>query len=116
MHTHRHARLVGRQCCQCHHHGGVVGLAAYGGAIFAVERHVEDAGAEFFDHFSLQLQAFAHARLNTAVVVTHRQHYAAGLCTQQGFARMNGHCHGVRCAMTNMRGNASSNCPSECGL
>jgi hypothetical protein len=51
----------------------VIAFTAHGRAIFAVQRHVEDASAELFDHLGLQLQAFAHPRLHAAVMVTNRQ-------------------------------------------
>ena len=79
VHAHRHA---GRGCGgqrQFGHQRRVLGFAAHRGAVFAVQRHIEHAGAELLGHLGLQLQAFAHARLDAAVVVAHRQHHGAGL-------------------------------------
>jgi hypothetical protein len=66
----------------------VFGFATDWGAIFAVQGDIEDAGTELLRHLGLQLQAFAHPRFDTAVVVTNRQQNATGLRTQQNVARM----------------------------
>ncbi|GAB3470340.1 hypothetical protein GCM10011496_03330 [Polaromonas eurypsychrophila] len=68
----------------------MLGFAADRRAILAVQRHVEHAGAEFFDHFSLQLQAFAHPCLDAAVVVTDRQKTCCSLGAKEDVAGM---CH-----------------------
>ncbi len=43
------------------------------GSIFTVQSHVKYTNAELLRHVGLQLQAPDHARLYTAVVVTHGQ-------------------------------------------
>jgi hypothetical protein len=52
---------------------GMFGFTAHGRAIFAIERGIKHAGAKLLGHLRLQLQAFAHAHLDTAVVVAHGQ-------------------------------------------
>jgi hypothetical protein len=47
-------------------------LAAHGGTVFTIQGHIKDAGAKLLRHLSLQLQAFAHPRFDTAVMVTDR--------------------------------------------
>ena len=66
----------------------VFGFATDWRAIFAVQGDIKNAGAEFLRHLGLQLQAFAHPRFDTAVMVTNRQRHATGLRTQQNVARM----------------------------
>ena len=70
---------------------GMLGLGADSGTVLAVQRHVEDAGAEPLGKLGLQLQALAHARLDTAVMVTDRQRERASLGPQQYRARMLAH-------------------------
>ncbi len=92
---------------------GMLGLAAHRGAVFAVERDVEHAGAELLGHLGLQRQALAHARFDAAVVVAHRQHDGTGLRAEQHVAWMRGgSAHALRCATMNMRGKASRRLPS----
>ena len=62
--------------------------SANGRAVFAVQCHVKDAGAELLHHLSLQLQAFAHPHFNAAVMVAHRQVSRGGLGAQKNFTRM----------------------------
>jgi len=71
----------GDQCC-------MFGFATDRRTVFAIQGDVKDASAELLGHFRLQLQAFAHPRFHSAVVVTHRQLNATGLRPQQNFARM----------------------------
>jgi hypothetical protein len=66
---------AGRRVClqgQFGHQGSVLGFAAHRGTIFAIQGDIKHASAEFLQHLGLQLQAFAHADLNAAVVVTDR--------------------------------------------
>ena len=74
---------------QRHDQRGMLGLAADRRAVLAIERHVEDAGAELLAHLRLQLQALAHPRLDAAVVVAHRQK-AARLGAEKDCSRMHG--------------------------
>jgi hypothetical protein len=47
VHTHRHAGCSGWATQrQFHHQRGMLGLAAHGGAVFAVQRDIENAGTE----------------------------------------------------------------------
>jgi hypothetical protein len=66
----------------------VFGFATDRCAIFAIQGDIKNAGAELLRHLGLQLQAFAHPRFDTAVMVTNRQLDASGLCSQQNVARM----------------------------
>jgi hypothetical protein len=91
MHPHRHARLGRRGLDQRHHQRGVLGFGTGGRAVLAIERDVEHAGAELFGHLGLQLQALAHARLDAAVVVAHRQRHRAGLGVGEHLAGMAAH-------------------------
>ena len=86
--AHRHARLVAGQRSERHDQGRVLGFTADGRAVFAVQRHVEDAGAELLGHLGLQLQALAHPRLDAAVMVANGQ--GTGLClrAEEDFTRM----------------------------
>ena len=56
-----------------YNHICLIPLAANGGTIFAVQRHVKHADAELLGHVCLQLQAFDHPRFDTAVMVANRQ-------------------------------------------
>jgi len=87
-------RIWGCAQQQGHHQRRMIGLAAHGCAVFAVQRHVKDASTELLTHLGLQLQAFAHARLDAAVVVAHRQNAGSGLSAKKNVARV---LHGVRC-------------------
>ncbi len=78
VHANRHPRFGSRSQQQRHHQGGVVNLTAHRRAIFTVQRHVKNAGAKLRMHVGLQLQTFAHARLDAAVVIADRQ--GAGCC------------------------------------
>jgi len=55
--------------CQLGDQRGMLCLAAHGGTVFTIEGHIKDAGSKLLRHLSLQLQAFAHPRFDTAVVV-----------------------------------------------
>ena len=95
----------------------MLGLAADRGAVLAVERDVEHAGAEFLGHLGLQRQALAHPRLDAAVVVADRQRDGAGLGAEEDLARMRERNVSMLvmlafCATMNMRGKASSSRPS----
>ena len=92
MNAHAHAGFCRRGQGQLANQRGVFGFAASGRAVFAVQRDVKHAGAKFFRHFGLQLQALAHARFHAAVVVAHGQHAPAGLRGQQHAAGMQGKC------------------------
>src|SRR6185369_8116983 len=63
-------------------------------SVLAIERDVEDAGAELLVHLPLQLQAPAHPRLDTAVVVANRQQTGLRLCAKEHFSRVL-HCRSV---------------------
>src|SRR3989344_2519999 len=67
---------------------GVAGFKAGGGAVFAIEGDIKDAGTELLRHLGLQLQALAHARFDAAVVVTDRQEACLRLGAQQHIAWM----------------------------
>jgi len=67
---------------------GMIELSTDGRTVFAVQRHVEHAGAELLGHVRLQLQALDHARFDAAVMVTHRQHTGSALRTEKDVARM----------------------------
>jgi hypothetical protein len=86
--THSHTGIRCSAKRQLGDQGSVFGFTAHGGAIFAVEGHIKNADSELLGHLSLQLQAFAHPRFDTAVMVTNRQQNACGLRTQQDVARM----------------------------
>ena len=94
VHTRCHAGTGGCGQQQRNHQRGVISLAAHGRAVFAVQRDVKHAGAELLAHLGLQLQAFAHARLNAAVVVANRQNAGCGLSAKKNVTRV---LHGVRC-------------------
>ena len=94
MNTRCHAGTRGCGQQQRDHQRGVISLATHGRAVFAVQCDVKDAGAELLAHLGLQLQAFAHARLNAAVVVAHRQYAGRSLSALKNVARV---LHGVRC-------------------
>ena len=88
---HRNARIGASGFCgQCQfgHQRCMLGFATDWRAVFAIQGDIKNASAELLHHFCLQLQAFAHPRLHSAVVVTHRQLHAGGLCSQQNVARM----------------------------
>ena len=72
MHPHGNPCVVRSLQRQRHHHGSVFCFPPHGCTVFAVQCHVEDAGTKLFGHFCLQLQAFAHPRLDAAVMVTDR--------------------------------------------
>src|SRR5665647_1331348 len=84
-------------------------LAAHRGAVLAVERHVEDAGAELLAHLRLQLQALAHPRLDPAVVVAHREKPGGGLGAEQNCSRMR---HRQRADQSRWATPACSSCSS----
>ena len=90
VHSHRDSRI--RVCAQCQfrHQCCVLGFAADGRAVFAIQGDIEHAHAKLLLHLSLQLQAFAHARFDTAVVIANRQHHRTRLCALQHIARMLG--------------------------
>src|SRR3569832_740253 len=88
-------------------------FTADGRAVLAVERDVEHARTELVDHVLLQLQALAHARLDAAVVVAHRQRNGAGLRAEQRFAGVHARVHDFFRATKKRRGKASSRLPSE---
>ncbi len=94
VHPHPHARRHRRRQIealqQLDHQGRVLGLAAYRGAVFAVERDVEHAAAVALAVLGLQRQALAHARRHAAVMVTHRQQALAGLRAHQQVAWVHG--------------------------
>ena len=121
MHPGRDARAGGRITRQGGDQFGMGALLAHRSAVFAVQRDVEHAVAEFGSHLGLQGQALAHAGLDAAVVVADRQHHGPGLCFEQGLRRMDegrgGVCvgsqgHAERCATMKRRGKASSRRPS----
>jgi hypothetical protein len=113
MHAHAdaHAGLGGQR--QFGDERGMVGLAAHGSAVFAVEGDVEHAGAELLGHLGLEREALLHARFDAAVVVAHGQRHGASLRAEQHFTRMGCVRHALLfCATMNMRGKASSRLPS----
>ncbi len=95
MNTHRHAGACASLGHQRRHQRCMVGLAAYRRAVLAVQRHIKHAGAELLAHLGLQLQAFAHPCLDTAVVVTDRQKTCCGLGAKEDVARV-GHLYVFR--------------------
>ena len=94
MYTNRHTGIGGGAGCQAEHQLSVVLFATHGRTIFAIEGDVHNANAKFLVQLGLQLQAFAHARLNAAVVVANRQNAGCGLSAKKNVARV---LHGVRC-------------------
>ena len=88
MNAHPHPCAVGRGHGKLGHEQRVLGLAADRRTVFAVQRDVEHAGAELLGHLGLQLQALAHARLDAAVVVAHRQQAGGGLGAKEDVTRM----------------------------
>ena len=78
-------RSVARELC---YKSGVGGFGPHGGAIFAIERDIENAGAKLLRHLGLQLQAFAHACLDAAVMIANRQKTGLRLRVEQHFTRM----------------------------
>ena len=83
MHPHRDARIGPGTQCQRDDERRMFRFAPHRRAVFAIERDVEHAGAELLRHLLLQLQALAHARLDAAVVVAHRQHAGARLGAEE---------------------------------
>ena len=73
MDTSSYPSLWSRSGCQACHQRRMLGLQPDGRAIFTIEGDIKDAGTEFLRHLGLQLQAFAHARFDAAVVVADRQ-------------------------------------------
>lgn len=65
----------------------MVNLASNRRTILAVKGHIKYASPKLFSHLSLQLQAFNHPRLDTAVVVADRQHARCTLRAEKNFAR-----------------------------
>jgi hypothetical protein len=63
---------TGALCKTCHQMR-LVYLAAYRGAVFAVECDIKDTRTKLLHHLGLQLQAFDHPRLHAAVVVAYGQ-------------------------------------------
>ena len=95
-----HARCRGGIARQGGHQDRVRRFIAHRGSVFAVQRHVKNASAEFLGHLCLQLQALEHARRRTAVVIANRQGGRSRLRTQQHIARMGTRdptTHGVGC-------------------
>jgi len=88
VHTHAHTGIGCSTQRQLGDQRGMLCLATHRGTVFAIEGHIKDAGSKLLRHFSLQLQAFAHPRVDTAVMVANRQLDASGLRTQQDVARM----------------------------
>ncbi len=113
MHAHRDARADRRGQREFGDQRGVLGLATHRGTVLAVEGDVEHTGTEFGGELGLQRQAFAHARLDAAVVVAHGQDHRTGLGTEQDLTWVNGVRHGLRCATMNRRGKASRRRPSD---
>jgi len=68
----------------------VLGLGTHGSAVFAIERDVKNARTEFVIQLTLQREAFAHPRLDTAVMVANRQETGLRLGAKKYVARM---CH-----------------------
>ena len=66
----------------------MLGLAPDGGAVLAVERDVENAGAELLAHLRLQRQALAHPRLDAAVMVANGQEARLRLGAEKHFSRV----------------------------
>jgi hypothetical protein len=73
---HAYAAAGIRTIQQLGHQRCVLGLGTHGSAVFAIERDVKNARTEFVIQLTLQRQAFAHPRLDTTVVVTHREQAA----------------------------------------
>ena len=73
---HAYATASIRTVQQLGHQHSVLGLGTHGSAIFAIERDVKNARTEFVIQLTLQREAFAHPRLDTTVVVTHREQAA----------------------------------------
>ncbi|GLS13716.1 hypothetical protein GCM10007935_11460 [Hydrogenophaga electricum] len=67
------------------------GLTPYRRPVFAIQRDIEDASAELGTQLGLQLQAFLHPRLDTAVVVADRQCKRTGLGPSKNVARVRFH-------------------------
>ena len=88
MHAHTDTRsgLCGER--KFGHQHRVLCFTADRRAIFAIERHIENAGAELLSHVGLKREAFSHAGLHAAVVIADRQHDGASLRTQQHLAGM----------------------------
>ena len=83
VHARCHAGPGGCLLRQLHDERGMRALLADRGTVLAVKRDVEHAVAEFRRQLGLQLQALAHARLDAAVVVAHRQGTGHGLGAEQ---------------------------------
>ena len=60
----------------------MLGFAASGSAVFAVEGYVKHACAKFLRELRLQLQALRHAAGGAAVVVANGQQPELGLCAK----------------------------------
>ena len=73
MHTHRHPRRRVRRQGQFGDQDRMLGLATHRRTIFAIQGHIHHANTKLLVQLRLQLQAFAHACLDPAVVVAHRQ-------------------------------------------
>ena len=118
MHACSHAG-AGRGIARQRGHQARMGrLLAHGGAVLAVQRDIEHAGAELIHHLGLQLQALAHARFHAAVVIADGQVQGTALRIEQHLGRVcargsgRGGSHGLRWATMNRRGKASRRRPS----
>ena len=88
VHTHRHAGIRCSVQCKLGDQRGVLGFAAYRRAVFAIQRDIKHTHTKLLLHLGLQLQAFAHALFNAAVVVADRQHHRTRLCALQHITRV----------------------------
>ena len=78
----RHLQINGEAGFQIPLDARVLGFAASGSAVFAVEGYVKHACAKYLCELRLQLQALRHAAGGAAVVVANGQQPELGLCAK----------------------------------